>query len=109
MSPDDWSDPEPLPPIPSSTRTLVVNAKTYKGPVVMVDRTSEFGNPFKPDAYTGRDAVIERFRTYFLTRVKTEPAFRRRVLTLRGQTLGCWCLPLKCHASVIADWLNAQP
>lgn len=109
MSPDDWGDPEPLPPIPESNRTLVVNAKIYKGAVVMVDRTSEFGNPFPLAAPTDRDAVIDRFKSYFQTRIRTEPAFRGRVLALKGKTLGCHCLPLKCHASVIADWLNGHP
>ena len=89
----------------------MVNAKHYHGgPIFMVDRSSEFGSPFKPDAYTSHDACIDRFKVYFLTRVRTEPAFRARVLTLRGKTLGCWCLPTKrCHAQVIADWLDAQP
>ena len=100
---------EPLPPIPESTATLVVNAKVYQGALVMVDRTSEFGNPFRPDAHHSRDEVIERFRVYFLARVASEPAFRARVLTLRGKTLGCWCAPLRCHAQVIAEWLDAQP
>ena len=77
--------------------------------VVMVDRTSEFGNPFRPDARNGREAVIAHFKAYFLARVASEPPFRRRVLTLRGKTLGCWCHPLPCHADVIAAWLDAQP
>lgn len=107
---DDIEPQERAPaPIPTSRRTLVVNAKTYKGgPIFMVDRTSDFGNPFKPDAWTSRDACIDRFKSYFLTRVKTDRAFRARVLTLRGQTLGCWCLPKRCHAQIIADWLDAQ-
>ncbi len=99
----------PPAPITESKATLVVNAKTYQGPLVMVDRTSEFGNPFRPDAHHGRDAVIERFRAYFLARVASEPAFRARVLTLRGKTLGCWCAPKACHATVIAEWLDSQP
>ena len=108
--PDDGGGIEPLPPIPESKATLVVNAKTYQGgPLVMVDRTSEFGNPFRPDARNGRDAVIALFKDYFLTRVRSEPAFRRRVLALRGKTLGCWCKPLSCHAEVIAAWLDRQP
>lgn len=111
MIDNDWGDPEPLPPVPASQRTFVVNAKTYKGPgLVMVDRTSEFGSPFKPDMYATHDKCIDRYASYFLTRIRNEPAFRARVLTLRGKTLGCWCLPHKrCHAQVIADWLDAQP
>lgn len=106
---DDWRDPEPLPPVPPSGRTLVVNAATHAGPMVMVDRSSEFGNPF-PFDMPNRDYSLERFRAYFLTRVRTEPGFRQRVLALRGKTLGCWCVPRqRCHASIIAEWLDAQP
>lgn len=109
---DDIEPQERAPaPIVESRRTIVVNAKTYKGgPIFMVDRTTDFGNPFRPDAYTTRDGCVDRFKAYFLTRVTTDRPFRNRVLTLRGKTLGCWCLPhQRCHAEVIATWLDAQP
>lgn len=98
----------PPAPIPESRATLVVNARVTR-PDVMVDRTSEFGNPFMPTRREDRDAVIDRFKAYFLTRVATEPPFRRRVLALKGKTLGCWCRPLPCHGTVIAEWLDASP
>lgn len=70
-----------------------------------------FGNPFRigRDGITSREEAIARFREWFLARVESDLTFREAVLNLRGKTLGCFCLPAACHATVIAEWIDAQP
>lgn len=73
-----------------------------------------FGNPFR--VVSTRRSALEMFRSYFAQRVETDPEFRRRVLELRGKTLGCFCArkggvtsadrPYVCHGQVIAEWLD---
>jgi len=65
-----------------------------------------FGNPFNSN---DRDKNIEDFRIYFLDRLKTDKEFKRRVLELKGKTLGCFCSPKPCHGDVIINYLNDNP
>lgn len=67
-----------------------------------------FGNPFRLLPGEARGATIERFRAYFLDRIARDDEFRRRVLALRGKTLGCFCKPAACHGDVIAEWIDSQ-
>ena len=53
-----------------------------------------------------RGATIERYRGYFLDRLRTHEQFARRVRELKGKTLGCFCKPHPCHGDVIADYLD---
>jgi hypothetical protein len=79
-----------------------------------------FGNPFKmppPFPFKAADVLL-MFQHYFLGRVEMDPEFRRRVLGLKGKTLGCFCAPkggvtaedrpFCCHGQVIAEWVDAQ-
>ena len=75
---------------------------------VKVDRGTIFGNPFDFQKLgITRAECLERFRVYFLDRVSKDIKFRNQVLTLRGKVLGCWCVPLECHATIIAEYLNS--
>lgn len=65
-----------------------------------------YGNPFNSGT---REEKINNFKTYFYNRLKSDPEYRKKIHDLKGKTLGCFCIPLKCHASVIADYLNALP
>ena len=71
-----------------------------------------FGNPH-PVGYCreckvvhDRDDAIKAYSVYFYKRINHDLEFRRRVLELKGQTLGCFCHPQPCHGNVIANWLN---
>ena len=88
--------------------TTVVNMRTAKYDVA-VDRSSPFGNPFHLGKDGDRAAVLAKYREYFHERIEKDPEFRRKVLTLRGLKLGCWCAPLLCHGMIIAEWLEANP
>lgn len=65
-----------------------------------------FGNPY----HTGdRDFILKQFKEYFYSRIKTDRTFAKRVLSLKGKTLGCFCSPKRCHGDIIADYLNNLP
>lgn len=97
-------------------KTRVVNLRreaydVYIGRASALKHSSEdgyFGNPHQARP-GGRDEAIALYRADFFRRVETEPEFRRRVLALRGQRLGCWCAPEKCHGDVIVEWLEQHP
>jgi len=56
-----------------------------------------------------REDCLVEFEKYFLTRVQEDPEYRKRVLSLKGKTLGCFCHPLPCHGDIIAKWIDSQP
>lgn len=68
-----------------------------------------FGNPFRLKNSEQRGATIERYRNYFHNRMQTDAEFSRRILELKGKTLGCFCKPEACHGDVIANYLNSLP
>jgi Domain of unknown function (DUF4326) len=104
-----------------TARTTVINIKSGAPYDVYIGRRNRFAPPDKPgnDGYFGnphhliseaeRDRAVEEYRADFLRRVESDPVFRRRVLMLRGQRLGCFCKPRACHGDVIAEWVDVQP
>jgi hypothetical protein len=89
-----------------SSQTRVVNMHKARCDVV-VDRSSIFGNPFSIPRDGTRIQVIERYRSWFFSRL-ADPTFYDAVENLRGLVLGCHCLPHFCHAQVIAAYLNGE-
>jgi hypothetical protein len=92
--------------------TTVVNMRVIKGKPCpaydqRVDRGTPFGNPYdhKRLGITRAESVA-LYKTYFLERVSRDAKFKEKVLTLKNLVLGCWCVPLTCHATVIAEYLN---
>jgi hypothetical protein len=103
---DLFSDLKPTP----SGLTTVVNLRT-DGFDTYVGRAGHgydgyFGNPYRVEEYGSQ--AISLFRAYFLKRVDSDPDFRSKVLALQGKRLGCFCAPSRCHADVIAEWVNLQ-
>jgi hypothetical protein len=94
-------------------RTRVVNLRLEPYDVYIGrpghGRDGYFGNPFRLRPGLERDVVLATYRAWFLRRVELDPKFRRRVLALRGKTLGCFCKPAACHGDVIAEWVDTQP
>jgi hypothetical protein len=68
-----------------------------------------FGNPFPVRLGMGRGTALVKYTSWFLARIESDPEFRRRVLSLRGKVLGCFCKPAACHGDVIAEWVDTQP
>ncbi|MFI0964684.1 DUF4326 domain-containing protein [Streptomyces sp. NPDC021080] len=95
-------------------QTTVVNLKGHRddpayADVVYVGRAmhrggwhlagSPLASPFRPGHDGTRDEVVEMYRAYLLAR----PELLARLPALRGHRLGCWCVPERCHAEVLAE------
>ena len=92
--------------------TVVVNVRNetcdiYIGRATRGYKGSEFANPFKIDKDGDRDEVIRKYRDYFYERLK-ELDFKKKVDSLRGKRLGCWCKPEHCHGDVIVEYLESK-
>ncbi|MEU6237821.1 DUF4326 domain-containing protein [Kitasatospora sp. NPDC047058] len=94
--------------------TTVVNLKGHRddpgyADVVYVGRAMHRGGwhlsehplhcPYRPGPDLTREEMLARYRAYLLDR----PELLDLVPDLRGHRLGCWCVPLPCHAQVLAD------
>jgi hypothetical protein len=99
-------------------QTTVVNLKGHRDDpdfddVVYVGRAmhrggwhlgaSPLANPFRPGRDGTREEVVAAYREYILGR----PDLLALLPDLRGRRLGCWCVPLSCHAQVIAELADA--
>ena len=91
-------------------RTHVVNLHHYTGKkdVITIDRHTLFGNQFHINDDMSREEVIQAYRSYFYHRLILDWYFKRELMKLKGQILGCWCKPLPCHGDVIAEYLNKK-
>jgi len=101
-------------------KTTVVNLKGHRGDpayadVIYVGRPmhrggwhldgSALASPYRPGPDGTRDEVVAKYRKYLLGR----PDLLALLPALRGQRLGCWCLPERCHAEVIAELADSPP
>lgn len=64
---------------------------------------SPLASPYRPGADGTREEVVEKYRAHLLA----HPELLALLPELRGQRLGCWCVPEKCHAEVIAELADA--
>ena len=89
---------------------------------VRVDRVSALGNRYYMKREQDRDAVCEKYETYFndvVNNVATGPlsgALKAELLRLIGihkehgkLRLFCWCSPKRCHAEVIRKYIIEHP
>ncbi|WBU87714.1 hypothetical protein [Escherichia phage EP_H11] len=93
----------------------VVNIRTNPNYDLYVGRGTLFGNKWShkdlPNAINvgSRTLAIAKYRLWFHQQVKDGHISISYLRTLKGKTLGCSCLPLPCHAQVIADFVNSLP
>lgn len=75
------------------------------------------GNPFVIGVHGTREQVIERYKDYFMERIKTDIKFRRyinnivpysRAVKEKVINLQCFCHPLPCHADFIKEYLESN-
>jgi hypothetical protein len=94
----------------NDTRVVHCKKESYD---VYIGRPSEWGNPFTHirDRETRaefvvktREEAISRYREWILL----QPDLIKKLETLRGKTLGCWCKPKSCHGDVIIELLNSD-
>lgn len=90
--------------------TELVNVSEHgREGVRMIDRSTQFGNPFRMEKDSGeytREGCIEAYREWFCETFQDDPEFRAAVESLRGKTLGCYCKPKPCHGDVILKYLR---
>lgn len=87
--------------LPLVTSPVVVNAKTEEYDL-MIDRSSEWGNPFIITKTRNRWQVIEDYRDW----LSKQTSLLKKIPTLAGKRLGCHCKPLACHGDVIVETFN---
>lgn len=81
---------------------------------VRVDRMSVLGNPFYMKHESERDAVCDKYETYFKNKVAHGDydfiVELRRLYKLAKRygklELYCWCAPKRCHAETIKRFLE---
>lgn len=96
-------------------RVQLSRAKGWRMPpnTVKVDRTTKWGNPFKPGtscAYTGGRPVQDKRHAFVLYRAvapDNEVLVASAQANLRGKNLACWCpLDAPCHADILLEMAN---
>jgi hypothetical protein len=87
--------------------TIVVNLARHtrliewargRGLLVVIDRSSLWGNPFILEDDGDRATVIEKFARYYLPH---KAKLRTLLSSLRGKALACHCAPEPCHGDVL--------
>lgn len=91
-------------------QTRVVNLKKEKYDVY-IGRAGKgcdgyFGNPFRLEEFKNRLDCINKYKEYFYNRIKNDREFHKRIISLRGKILGCFCDTHYCHGNIICDYLN---
>ena len=83
-------------------KTSVVHCKRDKYDVY-IGRGSEWGNPFSTGMY-GRMGCIQKYKQW----LERQPHLMKKLVTLKGKVLGCWCKPLACHGDVLVELLEGK-
>lgn len=89
--------------------TRVVHIKEHYD--VYIGRGSEWGNPYthiknratKADFIVrNREEAISSYKNWILS----QPELMKKLPTLKGKILGCWCKPKSCHGDILVELLN---
>ena len=89
-------------------QTVLVNLETHTGEYTKITRRTRFGNPYRlikdGGNYTREESVSE-YISHLSEKVSKED-FGEDIETLRGDVIGCWCVPKLCHGHVILYYLD---
>lgn len=92
------------------TGTELVSVRRFE-PTRRIDGDSAFASPFErtpvPDDGAADGAARGLYEGWFRGRLLEEDEFAAAVADLRGERLGCHCLPHPCHGEVILAHLAA--
>ncbi len=55
--------------------------------------------------HTRKDSIA-MFKLDFYNRIETDEEYKKRVLSLKDKTLGCFCKPLNCHGDIYKEYLD---
>jgi hypothetical protein len=97
----------------------IVNLRYHKSPDFICDRTSPLGNPFRmrDQSMQERNRVCDEYYDYFHTNLNPDLApvgFLEqldqilRAATFSDISLGCWCVPKRCHCQTIKNYIDAE-
>ncbi len=64
----------------------------------------DLGNPFVIGKDGSRDAVIAKYERW----IRGQPGLLAELPTLKGATLGCYCVPQRCHGEVLLALLKER-
>lgn len=75
---------------------------------VKVDRSTRWGNPFRPTKSTPVEKTIEKFGEWIAKDSDGKELAREAKEQLKGKNLACWC-PLQgpCHADFLLRIANS--
>jgi len=76
-----------------------------QGLMVPIDRNTDWGNPFEMPADGDRDTVCNNYAEHYLP---FKPSLLKKLKTLKGKVLVCWCSPERCHGDHLAHLANEQ-
>lgn len=82
--------------------TTVVNLRKSQYDVY-IGRGSKWGNPFRQLDWSKeeRDRVLDEYEKWFWT-----TDLPSQLYELKGQRLGCFCYPKRCHGDFLARLVN---
>ena len=89
-------------------KTTVINIRNGDEYDILIGAPSIYANPFHISKSLSREACIKLFKKDFDIKIKKNKQFRQAVMDLKGQRLGCYCKPLKCHGDVYVKWLEGE-
>ena len=69
---------------------------------VLIDRRTQWGNPFRVGDGQDRGQAITRYREDLWRRIREGEIALEELAELDGCWLACWCEPLPCHGDVLA-------
>jgi len=72
---------------------------------IYIGRPGPWGNPFEIGKDGTREEVIQKYETW-LTSSPEAAHLRKKLPSLHGKILGCWCKPHPCHGDVILKLLE---
>ena len=56
-----------------------------------------------------RTECISAFKKDFYKTINSrDPDFKKRILSMKGKRLGCFCKPQECHGDVIKEYIESQ-
>lgn len=83
------------------SRTTVVNLRASPY-TTYIGRGSIWGNPYRIGPDGTRDEVIALYAAY----LDSDPDLLDALPSLKGEVLGCFCVPLPCHGDVLVERAN---
>lgn len=72
---------------------------------VYIGRPSKWGNPFAIGKDGTREEVVEKYRTYLLSRQELVEQAKKELV---GKNLVCFCAPKLCHGDILIEVANPE-